>query len=427
MEKSLQRLGGREKSTAFRWVNERATGTLTALNGEYSARCSILLNWVPGKPPQVTCTGTSDDLVPFAKTGIAQASLRAALVDVPWLGWTLECSSLDSGRSKKHEDYIKGERRVEIMYHQSSQASIVITRPAADKIESESDAVVYWLQNFVPDMGGFDFSASGLTFSVHRVEDVKDVKEQLHEGNINYAVASKMTVRGAVTADPVQLDRVVACAISFLSAMCGAWVTPFAYGRYAHDGSLQKLIFPSAPSYPYHATRRFMSAYRVSNGWSKLLSSALPQFIELHDRLALRSVCRQLIEAQYRLTVESQIAILLMCCEQICTRYLKHQGEVIRNNTPLKTKADMCNRTLRCLPRKFRTSLDEVRTSLRNPLFHEGSTDEPDFNRLMEHRIELLNACVVLLAAICGYRGPLQIADLNCGERIVTVDDFSGD
>jgi hypothetical protein len=36
--------------------------------------------------------------------------------------------------------------------------------------------------------------------------------------------------------------------------------------------------------------------------------------------------------------------------------------------------------------------------------------------------LEMLNASILLLSAVCGYRGDLQLQDLNRGERVISVD-----
>jgi hypothetical protein len=200
---------------------------------------------------------------------------------------------------------------------------------------------------------------------------------------------------------------------------------PLVCARYGKDRRLKRLTFFPRSGKPYHPHRSFLGVFvrngKLVSGWPEYLETALPNFITLHKDLKLRSVCRQLVEAQYGLVVESHVSLLLMCLEQICTRYLASKGTNIPDAS-LEHKANRCNKDLRCLSKVFRKQLPTYRVNLRNALFHKGATNESDTMKLYGISLDMLNASVLLLSAICGYRGELKLQDLQHGEKVMSVD-----
>ena len=274
-------------------------------------------------------------------------------------------------------------------------------------------------------MDGFRFQVGGDEFAFRQVRDHKKLEELFWDRDICCAITAVMEARGVIVRGAKPDGETIGCLFSLMSALYGFWIHPLACARYGKDQGLKRLTFFPRRGLPYHTHRSFLDLFvrnnRLVSAWPMYLEAALPGFIAQRNDLNLRSICRQLVEAQAALVVESRVSVLLLCLEQICTRYLAAKGIEMRD-APLQDKANRCNQSLRCLSKSFRNQLPSYRENLRNALFHEGATKEKDTMKLYGISLDMLNACVLLLSAICGYRGELRLADLQRGETTLSVD-----
>lgn len=435
MQRKLLKLGNLPKSGAFVFRDLAAKVEVTQLGTNHALKCDLQLRWQPWQGLQLICHGIGDGLKPFEKHG-TKARIEGKITDGPFAGWNIVAPEMFSLRSHFH--WIRGEStQRQVWFRQEPQTYVELIAPAIEE-PAEDDVLCYWIPSFFFHgteetsklrkrrcFAGFRFNVSGNEFTFRQVPDHKEIEELFRDREIACAITAVAEARGTIVRDPKLDGESIGCLFSLMSALWGFWMHPLACARYGNNGGLKRLTFLPRTGRPYHSHRSFLNVLerngKLVNCWPQYLETVLPNFITKSNDLKLRSVCRQLVEAQYELVVESRVSLLLMCLEQICTRYLAAKG-VNMPDAPPEDKVNRCNKDLHCLSKLFRKQLPTYRDSLRNALFHEGATKETDMMKLYGISLDMINACVLLLSAICGYQAELKLQDLQRGEKIVSVD-----
>jgi hypothetical protein len=436
MHKKHLTLGNLPKSNAFAVKDLPAKVKVTHLADNHKVHCALKMQWHPSRRLQLVCQDSGEALKPFEKLG-TKARIEGEITDGALAGWRFLAPVAHSRRSQfswKRGSPIQRQ----VWFVQEPQTYVELIAPACEEEPAQDDVLCYWIPGFSfqgvletsklrkrKRLDGFRFSVDGNEFIFRQLPDHKEVADLFENSDILCAITTVMEARGPICRQSNPDGEAIGCLFSLISALWGFWVHPLACARYQSDKKLKRLTFFPRSGRPHHPHRSFINVFvrdqRLVSGWPEYLETTLPNFIRMQKDMKLRSICRQLVEAQYGVVVETRVSILLMCLEQICTRYLVGKGMNILT-APLQDKANHCNKDLRCLSKGFRKQLPTFRNNLRNALFHEGATYESDTMKLYGISLEMLNASILLLSAVCGYRGDLQLQDLNRGERVISVD-----
>jgi hypothetical protein len=437
MDRRLLKLGNLPNASGFRLRNVLAEGIVVQTATERSVECQMHIGWDAGKWMQFACAKPGDDLLPFyTHLWKWEVDVSATILSGVFQGWCLSTSCAKAKTGRLSNDIHRG-RNVSVTYEHAPHQYVHLYPPKGKEPEKKNDILVYWLPNFIFDglietsqfrkkriLDGFRFIYGKNQIVFRQIADRKEVVERLKAKTLASTITAVMEVRGTLCLNASFRTAFERSLFSLVEAMEGCRVRPVAMARYSSEGRLKSIAWRpdhAADYYPH----RFLVANRPGTcSWSGFLATALPGFMKYRKKMGLPSACWQMVEARSSLCVPSSLAILLMCLENLSARYLHSQG-VSMKRAPLEHKLNRTHKTLKCFPKWFRRSLGESREDIRNPLFHEGRTDEQRFQKLMEYRLQLLNACAAMLCAICDYRGPIVFADLRRGQRVMTIDEYA--
>ncbi len=153
---------------------------------------------------------------------------------------------------------------------------------------------------------------------------------------------------------------------------------------------------------PYHRNVVIDNLY-VRNGLCSFIEATYDTYVRLDNSWDLRKLVSNLLGMYEGKFLENKIAGLILSLEYLLTKYLQAQGVLGLADLNIQQKIRQTNSTLRFIPAALQG--DDLRSGVRNPLFHQGEIVIADHNDLIRTYAEYSNLLFRILFRILGYGG----------------------
>lgn len=394
------------------------------------AECEATVNWDIMGNLEIRAFAEGDDLTPWMNRHQAPGTARMVLTCQHLDVWSVMFSPLSiAGCESKQR---KGETQKQSLLLSQPPADVKIAAPETYKCRHYR----YWVPNFLFDgttqlgkyrnrgmLDSFSFNAKGREYAFRHVADYKKIETKLKSTRSGSFITDVLEVHDVEPETENDLENDVRLLFHLMEAIYGLKIRPVVRAGYDKEENLTELLF-----YRTHAEAfrqpfpEFMANRMNVIGWPEFLQGILPGYFDNADKLGLTTACWQMVEAR-KLCVPSCMALLLMALENMATAYLNDADKGVKWDVPIDHKLNRCNKSLRCFPRRFTKELPSIRQSLRNPLFHQGHTGRGITKQTIRLKDDLFDACIALLAAICGFRG--KISFICATWDGITLDEYA--
>jgi hypothetical protein len=246
----------------------------------------------------------------------------------------------------------------------------------------------------------FSASSCGHKAEFRRIRNQKEIKRLIDIGLLDRAILSSATVKVTEQGRDAAEDFMsnICSLLTFANlSMVNAPVMEYYRGR-----SLRRIVLRDLKSSAYHGNT-VIENFHIRGGVKKLLEDCLARFAELDQQMDLRQFIRSCIGVWEGPYLENKVAGLIMSLEYLVTKQLIFLGEVVGEQDSIQSKLGKLNRHVRFIPRELQG--EDLRTLVRNPLFHTGEVDSQNLGELQRLWLTYTDLLIRLFLRIIGYSG----------------------